>query len=99
MGLDKNSIDARSSMIKKYIFSFTATVLLEWIEQRKKSVAPYHHQKEYISVSVYSTTTWDLEKFNCHSTSTKKNYFPITVILWCMGLGKNVITLDLNRKK
>ena len=45
MGLDKNLIDARSSMVKKYNFLFLSTVPLACMGQIENSVAPCHHRK------------------------------------------------------
>ena len=60
MVLDKNSIDARPSMVKKnpFVSGYSAT----GVHDKKIQLHLIITEKMYIFVSVYSTTAWDLAK-------------------------------------
>ena len=81
MGLGKNSIDARPLTVKKNLLQ--TTVLLSSLGLTKKKYSLLS------TVLLHGTQ----EKFNRHSTSTKKQIFLFltTVLLWCMGIRKNSI--------
>ena len=96
----KNLIDARSSTLKKYVFvSVYSTTGVHGTKKKFSRILP--SPKKYYFRFCLQYYAWDFEnKFNRHLPSTaKKNPFLTTVLLWCMGLGKNSITFNIRKKK